>query len=325
MYTAWKEKNGESWEGVVREMNSHGGKDAEKELMGETIMIELIGLQEYLIEENGSGSQLWCVGLVQREYADSTSQYLGNSSKGWMLLNDGRSGHGGRWEQWADLGPQATRGKWSTGDRIKVAYNKVSGTIQFWQHDRDLGIAWTETPGLDLIPGASLCNNNTKLRIVSDDYPPLPDHCSDSLHDFLVLCFKKEPSFRKSASALLNEQWVRSRLKRVRPLQGRSSDMYMPQPVVPGPGGGAHGAPPASQAEVDEFEESLTNTIKATQLKFLPQAAAAQQQQPQQHPAAVVAAAAAAALPQPGARLHRRKARATLRPKCYGGVDVPKP
>ena len=53
----------------------------------------------------------------------------------------------------------------------------MSGTIQFWQHDRDLGIAWTETPGLDLIPGASLCNNNTKLRIVSDNWEWTKSRC----------------------------------------------------------------------------------------------------------------------------------------------------
>ena len=52
MYLRWKEKNGESWEGVVLEMEGHKGKDAEKELMGETIMIELIGLHKYLIEED---------------------------------------------------------------------------------------------------------------------------------------------------------------------------------------------------------------------------------------------------------------------------------
>ena len=52
MYTGWKEKGEETWEDVVREMESHKGKDAENEMMGETIMVELIGLQEYLIEEN---------------------------------------------------------------------------------------------------------------------------------------------------------------------------------------------------------------------------------------------------------------------------------
>jgi len=51
-YLSWKEKNGESWESVVLEMEGHKGKDAEKELMGETIMVELIGLQEHLIEED---------------------------------------------------------------------------------------------------------------------------------------------------------------------------------------------------------------------------------------------------------------------------------
>jgi len=44
MYTGWKEKDEETWEDVVREMESHKGKDAENEMMGETTMVELIGL-----------------------------------------------------------------------------------------------------------------------------------------------------------------------------------------------------------------------------------------------------------------------------------------
>ena len=51
----WKDKNGESWESFVLEMEGHKGKDAENELMGETIMIELIGLHKYLIEDRRYG------------------------------------------------------------------------------------------------------------------------------------------------------------------------------------------------------------------------------------------------------------------------------
>ena len=54
-YMTWKDKNGESWESFVLEMEGHKGKDAENELMGETIMIELIGLHKYLIEDRRYG------------------------------------------------------------------------------------------------------------------------------------------------------------------------------------------------------------------------------------------------------------------------------
>lgn len=52
-------------------------------------------------------------------------------------------------------------------------------------------------PYFDLAPMAAL------FRIVQDDHPPLPSGISEAATDFLLQCFKKEPSFRKNAEELL--------------------------------------------------------------------------------------------------------------------------
>ena len=62
-------------------------------------------------------------------------------------------------------------------------------------------------PYFDLPPMAAL------FRIVQDDYPPIPDTVSPALKDFLAECFRKEPSFRKSAVDLLKHPWVTIPLK----------------------------------------------------------------------------------------------------------------
>ena len=59
-------------------------------------------------------------------------------------------------------------------------------------------------PYMELDPMAAL------FRIVQDDHPPLPDGCSKSLNDFLLQCFKKDPTQRKSAKQLLNHPWLRN-------------------------------------------------------------------------------------------------------------------
>jgi serine/threonine protein kinase len=45
-------------------------------------------------------------------------------------------------------------------------------------------------------------------RIVTDDSPPIPDIISDSLRDFLGLCFEKDPSIRSPAAVLLQHPWL---------------------------------------------------------------------------------------------------------------------
>ena len=68
------------------------------------------------------------------------------------------------------------------------------------------------------------------FRIVSDDYPPLPEGISQALRDFLLLCFQKEPVMRSSASKLLDHPWLynsstQSNLARTsKLLQSRSSE-----------------------------------------------------------------------------------------------------
>eukprot|EP01138_Halocafeteria_seosinensis_P011166 gb/GECG01011404.1/.p1 GENE.gb/GECG01011404.1/~~gb/GECG01011404.1/.p1 ORF type:complete len:1434 (+),score=250.95 gb/GECG01011404.1/:1-4302(+) len=51
------------------------------------------------------------------------------------------------------------------------------------------------------------------FRIVQDEYPPFPEQISPALRDFLIQCFKKEPSFRKSAQELLSHPWIVNTVK----------------------------------------------------------------------------------------------------------------
>lgn len=57
-------------------------------------------------------------------------------------------------------------------------------------------------PYYDLQPMAAL------YRIVQDDHPPIPDIVSSQCKEFLLECFKKEPTFRLSAGELLKHQWM---------------------------------------------------------------------------------------------------------------------
>lgn len=57
-------------------------------------------------------------------------------------------------------------------------------------------------PFFDLPPMAAL------FHIVQDETVPLPDGLSPALREFLSECFRKEPSFRKTAAALLEHPWI---------------------------------------------------------------------------------------------------------------------
>jgi serine/threonine protein kinase len=57
-------------------------------------------------------------------------------------------------------------------------------------------------PYFDLAPMPAL------FRIVRDEHPPLPAGISDSLRDFLLLCFKRDPKDRPSAEDLMNHSWL---------------------------------------------------------------------------------------------------------------------
>lgn len=46
------------------------------------------------------------------------------------------------------------------------------------------------------------------FRIVEDERPPIPEKCSDSLKDFLIQCFQKEPTKRPTAEALFEHDWL---------------------------------------------------------------------------------------------------------------------
>ena len=74
-------------------------------------------------------------------------------------------------------------------------------------------------PYFDMAPMAAL------FHIVQDDYPPLPDGISQALHDFLLLCFQKEPAMRSSALALLEHPWLLQQ-------STLQSSRYVPFPLI---------------------------------------------------------------------------------------------
>jgi serine/threonine protein kinase len=52
------------------------------------------------------------------------------------------------------------------------------------------------------------------FRIVSDPHPPIPEAISPALRDFLLQCFRKDPSIRLSARKLLEHQWIQTSVAR---------------------------------------------------------------------------------------------------------------
>jgi serine/threonine protein kinase len=46
------------------------------------------------------------------------------------------------------------------------------------------------------------------FRIVTDEYPPLPENISENLKDFLIQCFFKDPNKRPKSKDLLNHPWI---------------------------------------------------------------------------------------------------------------------
>lgn len=47
------------------------------------------------------------------------------------------------------------------------------------------------------------------FRIVEDERPPIPKKCSQTLHDFLVQCFAKQPTQRPKAAQLFEHDWLK--------------------------------------------------------------------------------------------------------------------
>jgi serine/threonine protein kinase len=48
------------------------------------------------------------------------------------------------------------------------------------------------------------------FKMVQDECPPIPDHLSEGLQDFLRCCFKKDPAERASAMQLANHSWIKN-------------------------------------------------------------------------------------------------------------------
>ena len=73
MYLDYKEKSDETYSAFVLEMESHNGKEDENDLKGETVTVELIGLQTYLIEEDIKNKSNPTVSTA----TDTLAQYFG--------------------------------------------------------------------------------------------------------------------------------------------------------------------------------------------------------------------------------------------------------
>ena len=73
MYLDYKEKSDESYSAFQLEMKSHDGKQDENDLKGETVTVELIGLQTYLIEEDIKNKSNPTVSTA----TDTLAQYFG--------------------------------------------------------------------------------------------------------------------------------------------------------------------------------------------------------------------------------------------------------
>nr|VWO96980.1 STE/STE11/CDC15 protein kinase [Ganoderma boninense] len=59
-------------------------------------------------------------------------------------------------------------------------------------------------------PYAEIANSmSVMFRIVEDPSPPLPEECSESLQDFLRMCFNKDPTKRPSAEQLCDHEWLK--------------------------------------------------------------------------------------------------------------------
>jgi serine/threonine protein kinase len=57
-------------------------------------------------------------------------------------------------------------------------------------------------PYCDFAPHTAL------YKIAMDLHPPIPPGCSPAVEDFLLLCLKKEPGLRPSATQLLQHPWI---------------------------------------------------------------------------------------------------------------------
>ncbi|KAG2221591.1 hypothetical protein INT45_005165, partial [Circinella minor] len=59
-------------------------------------------------------------------------------------------------------------------------------------------------------PYADMIAMSALYHIVEDEEPPIPDHISNPLHDFLNACFQKDPKNRPTAHELIQHHWLTS-------------------------------------------------------------------------------------------------------------------
>ncbi|KAJ2162751.1 Protein kinase of the Mitotic Exit Network [Coemansia sp. RSA 552] len=82
-------------------------------------------------------------------------------------------------------------------------------------------------------PYSDLMQMPALYRIVEDDHPPIPEGISEELKDFLLLCFRKDPSDRPTAQGLMDHPWMqqyrrhRKEMKMLRRTCSRKMSSYM--------------------------------------------------------------------------------------------------
>ncbi|KAJ1889705.1 Protein kinase of the Mitotic Exit Network, partial [Kickxella alabastrina] len=103
-------------------------------------------------------------------------------------------------------------------------------------------------------PYSDLMQMAALYRIVEDDHPPIPEGISQELKDFLLQCFRKEPSERPTAAELMSHSWAaqygrnRKELKMLRRTCSRKMSSFMARTV------------PSEQSEYPTFDVARLNT-----------------------------------------------------------------
>eukprot|EP01102_Stenamoeba_stenopodia_P021032 TRINITY_DN8375_c0_g1_i1.p2 TRINITY_DN8375_c0_g1~~TRINITY_DN8375_c0_g1_i1.p2 ORF type:complete len:411 (-),score=80.32 TRINITY_DN8375_c0_g1_i1:307-1539(-) len=73
---------------------------------------------------------------------------------------------------------------------------------------------------IELLTGVPPYFDNTAMsalyKMVNEEHPPLPERISPELEDFLLKCFRRDPSERPTAEELLNHPWIESHSQKIK-------------------------------------------------------------------------------------------------------------
>ena len=92
---------------------------------------------------------------------------------------------------------------WLAPEVIEMAGTGVSSAVDIWALGCTVVELLTGKPPYYDLPAMSAL-----FHIVADECVPLPDGISPALRDFLNDCFRKEPTFRKTATELMQHHWI---------------------------------------------------------------------------------------------------------------------